>query len=79
MKKRSKFIFTKEAIELLSKKGIHTTSPTLIKWCRNHNLGKQFGGKRSVWYIDQEKLEQFIKDDGHDKKIEENHNSEIGY
>ena len=65
-----RLINTNEAIEILSKRGIHISEPTMRKWVREFKLGKQFGGKRSTWYIYPERLERFLRDDSSLKKNE---------
>lgn len=60
-----KFWTPKEAAEYASKQGIFVSRPTVIKWCREHNLGHQLGGKTSGkwgrWFIGRKKFRKFLR------------------
>lgn len=56
-----KYCNTREAVQMADDFGIKCTMPTMISWCRNHNIGHQVGsGGSGKWIVDVEKFTKFI-------------------
>jgi hypothetical protein len=46
------------AILIAKEIGIKMTRTTIIKWCKDHKIGRIIGGR---WYIDLEKFKNFLE------------------
>lgn len=57
-----------EALEELARVGIDVTRATLIDWCKKHGLGIQLGSPKGPWWVDKQKLKEFMTKGTHDKK-----------
>ena len=63
------YINTKQALEVAKKKGVIISRVTLIRWCKEAELGYQsliFWADDTCtngrWYIDKEKFIQYLKE-----------------
>lgn len=63
---RLKYITTKEAMEIVHKAGIVGTKgnsisiSTFLRWVVDNELGFQPGGNDCQWYINRQKLEEWL-------------------
>ena len=60
MKLSKRYWSINQAIEKAAKLGIDVSSPTLIKWCREFNLGFQLGGIGGKWYVYPDKFMRYL-------------------
>jgi hypothetical protein len=49
---------TKEAIEVCRQWGVSVSTPTMIKWIQDYNIGTKIFGK---WYVNKRKLLWYLK------------------
>lgn len=68
MGKKTKFITTTEALDLIKQYGYAPRSrQTIIDWCTRFGIGVLIGGR---WEIDKAKLQEILERGTHDKKAE---------
>lgn len=58
--KKENLIRTPAALKIAKDMGYDATLPTLIRWCREHGIGKQVGS-RGKWYVNKEKFVTFLE------------------